>query len=815
MDVNHISSSFLPNFESFINTTPLEELENITNSSLIAELEDGWNPKLQFLNQGENSKELIFFFLLKTMEEVQKHYLEYMGDLSAELIKIFNHFSHLRIKWVVNTDKNMISAELNYGDKRQLSVKTRGTYYTPHFMSEFMVAEAIRHISREKFRVINDILLKINKSNQKQSLEKLINTVPLRIIDVSMGIGNFLCGAIPFLISYLKKCKKILQNLLFPKMDKLNVQRICNLINFCLNVSKKEENTLIGHYIVNNCIYGIEMDEKIYRMAQIIISLKINSIINLPPRNISHLICKNTILTSQKEPEDNNIKIKIYRRKGFIWSKQFPEVFTRDKAHSGFNLVIGNPPWEILKPNDREFFSNYCKDFIKLERLQQDNIRKQLLNNTSVAEAYEGYSNRITLETNLISNLSYSHQSSFIQGRIYTGDPQLYKYFLEIAFKIVSNNGIISLIVQHNFLGSKSCANLRSLYLNNGKFLGIWEFSNLTDNYTIFENVDPNQKLILFLFQKLSGQKSEVLYKKCSSNEELTSKFKSFEVISPHLYHNLSGEELQIFGFANKRQRIVFEKIMNTNHNLEKLNWKNKEIILNFSQDLHVTRHRDKFSQNSTMISIFGGRNFGPYYFHGKSRRFLKEDQQSSLILPQYSIICRNILPNSAKRIIFSIPPKDVAVDNSCTRISLKSADDKELLYFLLALSNSFLVEFFIRIILTGINLNYYLINRIPVPSRLILTNPKYSKIISEIVQLSKELICTPPETERWATIFSKVEAMIAILFELSKNEVLVILDSYDFLKLQTMRLSGHRPMKKITKTLIIQYYDSISSRLT
>lgn len=40
----------------------------------------------------------------------------------------------------------------------------------------------------------------------------------------------------------------------------------------------------------------------------------------------------------------------------FHWELEFPDVF--DRAGSGFAAVVGNPPWETLKPNSKEFFSN-------------------------------------------------------------------------------------------------------------------------------------------------------------------------------------------------------------------------------------------------------------------------------------------------------------------------------------------------------------------------------------------------------------------------------------------------------------------------
>lgn len=41
----------------------------------------------------------------------------------------------------------------------------------------------------------------------------------------------------------------------------------------------------------------------------------------------------------------------------FHWELEFPDVFTEEGA--GFDAVVGNPPWEIQKPNSKEFFSNH------------------------------------------------------------------------------------------------------------------------------------------------------------------------------------------------------------------------------------------------------------------------------------------------------------------------------------------------------------------------------------------------------------------------------------------------------------------------
>ena len=41
----------------------------------------------------------------------------------------------------------------------------------------------------------------------------------------------------------------------------------------------------------------------------------------------------------------------------FHWELEFPDVFTPER--SGFDALVGNPPWDVMKPNSQEFFTEF------------------------------------------------------------------------------------------------------------------------------------------------------------------------------------------------------------------------------------------------------------------------------------------------------------------------------------------------------------------------------------------------------------------------------------------------------------------------
>ena len=57
----------------------------------------------------------------------------------------------------------------------------------------------------------------------------------------------------------------------------------------------------------------------------------------------------------------------------FHWELEYPDVFR--EAGSGFDAILGNPPWDIAKPVSKEFFSDI--DPLYRSYGKQDALRKQ------------------------------------------------------------------------------------------------------------------------------------------------------------------------------------------------------------------------------------------------------------------------------------------------------------------------------------------------------------------------------------------------------------------------------------------------------
>jgi hypothetical protein len=60
----------------------------------------------------------------------------------------------------------------------------------------------------------------------------------------------------------------------------------------------------------------------------------------------------------------------------FHWPLEFPEVFTKN----GFDCVLGNPPWERLKLQEKEFFAvRYPEIAEARNKAARDRLIKELI----------------------------------------------------------------------------------------------------------------------------------------------------------------------------------------------------------------------------------------------------------------------------------------------------------------------------------------------------------------------------------------------------------------------------------------------------
>jgi hypothetical protein len=111
----------------------------------------------------------------------------------------------------------------------------------------------------------------------------------------------------------------------------------------------------------------------------------------------------------------------------------FPEVFFprgEVAARAGFDAVLGNPPWDTVRPKAKEFFATF--DFAILvapTKRERSAIEKRLKKDAHIANLHDVYLAEFA-EQHRIHEALYSWQVVRVDGAKTGGDPDLAKIFL-------------------------------------------------------------------------------------------------------------------------------------------------------------------------------------------------------------------------------------------------------------------------------------------------------------------------------------------------------------------------------------------------
>jgi hypothetical protein len=230
------------------------------------------------------------------------------------------------------------------------------------------------------------------------------------------------------------------------------------------------------------------------------------------------------------------------RKRFFHWELEFPDVF--HAPGSGFDAMVGNPPWDIAKPNSKEFFSNidplyraygkqealrYQTEYFADEEIErswldygadfraQSNAMGYFASPFGDPSENEKSQDRLTIvrggENDQLHKRwgaaraksrgfsdpahSFRHQGS--------ADLNLYKAFLEQAHALLRVGGRIGFIVPSGLYSDHGTGGLRQLFLDHCRWEWLFGFENRDK---VFE-IDSRFKFNPVIIEK--GGKTEAI----------------------------------------------------------------------------------------------------------------------------------------------------------------------------------------------------------------------------------------------------------------------------------------------------------------
>ncbi len=397
-----------------------------------------------------------------------------------------------------------------------------------------------------------------------------------------------------------------------------------------------------------------------------------------------------------------------------------------------YDIVITNPPWELLKPDRRELSV--------LNNLEKENYKGILKN-------YDSYiSNQYPLSQPL---------------RKFAGwGTNLSRVGLDLCLKISKSKGYIMVVLPVTFFADEQSVNLRKeIFINKD----VHDIACYPAEAKLFKNADTSSSTLIFtnsyrkhekLKFKLSLYSKEV---KKQLSENISLPLSSFEKMGHIIPVNIGSTGIELLSKCSEN----FPSWGNIEKSKIDGLWAGREI--------DETGSKNWLEKTGTGVKFIKGRMIGRFEIKENPNLFVGKENW----IPPFScgfekIVWRDVSrPSQKRRLIATIVPPQVVAGNSLGVCYFKDGD-KKALRVLLGIMNSLCFEFQLRTNLATGHVSLSAIRKVHIP------NKSHLLRFDRLYELVDQQLNSAKDVE------SKIEAYVAkYIYTLSKNEFIEIIQSF------------------------------------
>jgi hypothetical protein len=168
----------------------------------------------------------------------------------------------------------------------------------------------------------------------------------------------------------------------------------------------------------------------------------------------------------------------------FHFEVAFPEAFAGGAR--GFDVIVGNPPWDKTKFSDTDFFPQYHSNYRSLKNADKAAVQKRLLSSPHIARAYEATKREME-----VADDYYTAASPLNKG---AGDGNLFRLFVERNLGLLAEGGNLSYVLPSALLFEEGSTILRKHIFSHCQMPFFWSFENRNG---IFADVHSSYKFAL------------------------------------------------------------------------------------------------------------------------------------------------------------------------------------------------------------------------------------------------------------------------------------------------------------------------------
>ena len=546
----------------------------------------------------------------------------------------------------------------------------------------------------------------------------------------------------------------------------------------------------------------------------------------------------------------------------FHWHLEFPEVFSGENP--GFDVVLGNPPWERIKIQEKEWFE--WKD-------------PAIAGARNAAERKRMIKNLLEGNPDLAAEFEAAKHDAEAEGRFLRasgryplgaqGDINTYVVFTEHGRSILTPTGGMGIIVPAGIATDNTTKELFGSFVESKTLVSLWTIQN---EMRIFQEVHHSFRFALL---SLSGPKRPV-----DGVDFVIATWKYDELFEEDRHFTLSREDFRLLNpntrtcptFLTKRDAEITKKIYRTcpvlwDENSDEGNpWSVKfSTMFHMTNDSGLFRTRSQLEgdgyrleddgnfirSESTFLRLYEAKHFFIFnHRHGTFEGVSGEEVEAGycrelneevvdkdlIVIPRYWVDEKQVdasyegndewflsfrgitFKGNIRTLVPGIIPKS-AVGNSAPLIEIEAPKwMSSLLYVNLS---TFVADFAARQKLSGNNVNFFILKQLPA-----LPPDRYTpEVIAFIKPRVLELVYTahdmepfardmgyegPPFTwdeERRAQLRAELDALYFHLYGLTRDEADYVMETFPIVKRKDEAAYGSYR----TKEMILAEFDKLA----
>lgn len=479
---------------------------------------------------------------------------------------------------------------------------------------------------------------------------------------------------------------------------------------------------------------------------------------------------------------------------------EFPEVFLR--SNSGFDVLVGNPPWEKVKVETHQWWGMRFPGLRNLPTAEKDKTVERLKNQ------YPALSRQFAEEIDATDAFRFVLTQGQFPG-IGSGDPDLYQAFAWRNWQLIRKGGRFGVVLPRGAFTGNAQTEWRQEILTTGRFESVTFIIN--NKRWMFGNVDPRYGIVLSTISR--GTPGEIEFAgPLNSLEELKQTGQSGIRVTPEAFMSW-GEELSFPVLPSISTSAIFLTMRNQPRFDQQ-----KSFRFRPATELHSSKNKSFYTKSGSSGSvIMGGASFhlwNPDFGKpdmgappediaaflelrlGRQRNLknsplhgLSEGQLVPRPWARARITFRDITRQTDTRTVITClaPPKALLDETSPYLLQVSGTAVHEA--YLLAIMSSLPFDWYARRYVE-LHLKYYLLNAFPVPEF------AGSPLTLRMVFLAGSLSARDERFKKWAAAVGvpvatllqpeqrydatcEIDALSALAYGLSRSELSGVFDTF------------------------------------